>query len=386
MIARFRIFLARPLLVPAGVEFTPIEIEHRGYAIRVGKPDRAALDRTQLHQESTVPFAHLSLALVPATPQPVSPTTNLDGRPAVLADVLPIDVIADEFDRTKGTNDPPVEVVFEVANSVLARLRTLGRSFEIVPVTPASTLWLKTFLHDDGSEFEPEPDKYKAAGSGTIEAKLHAIPENLWQAVNTLPFDHHARPWDDLLLDAIEILPRIGPSIVLRSAAIETRIDSALDILADAAGWDDEFWKWLRKRNADFWKEPSVNYQLSVVLHGLIGRSLKDEPLLWQGHRNIRKARNTFAHEGVATIGGKPVDLTKARQLRVVAEGIIDWIETLLPEVERRLPLQQWTTIEFTSTGWPVLPDRAVIARARLLGRLRLRHLAAVPPGEGGAS
>jgi hypothetical protein len=110
MIARFQILLPQPLLVPAGVEYPPIELEHRGYGIRVGTPYKAELDPAQLHQESTVPVGALSLALSPAVDQPVSPTTTLDGGPAVLADALPIEVIADEFDRTKGTDDPPDEV------------------------------------------------------------------------------------------------------------------------------------------------------------------------------------------------------------------------------------------------------------------------------------
>jgi len=348
MIARFQILLPQPLLVPAGVEYPPIELEHRGYAIRVGTPYKAELDPAQLHQESTVPVGALSLALSPAVDQPVSPTTTLDGGPAVLADALPIEVIADEFDRTKGTDDPPDEVAFEVANSVLTRLRTLGRSFEIVPVTPESTVWLKTFLNDDGTELEVDPTKYRRRGGGSFIAKLHAVPENMWRAVDTLSFDHQPKPWEDLLLDAAEILPRIGPSIVLMSAAIETRIDTALDILAETAGWNEEFWKWFRKRNKDFWKEPSVNEQLSVVLRGLTGRSLKDEPRLWEGHVKIRKARNAFAHEGVAAIGDEPVDLEKARELRRLAEEIVDWIESLLPEAERRLPLEEWTTIQYT--------------------------------------
>ena len=45
-------------------------------------------------------------------------------------------------------------------------------------------------------------------------------------------------------------------------------------------------------------------------------------------------------------LGGTPVDAAKARELRGLADEIIDWIDALLSEDERRLPRRNYGTIE----------------------------------------
>jgi len=140
-----------------------------------------------------------------------------------------------------------------------------------------------------------------------------------------------------LLLDAYALLPQIGPAIVLAYTAIETRIAQALDRLAALTGLNPLLWMWLTDRG-DFTKDPSTAEQLDVLSRALAGKSLKDDTGLWESFQNLRTARNRFVHEGMASIGKQrlAVDDNRAQQLINGAELIIDWIENLLPEDERR--------------------------------------------------
>jgi hypothetical protein len=70
--------------------------------------------------------------------------------------------------------------------------------------------------------------------------------------------------------------------MVLASAAIETRIGSALDMLAARSSLNPEFWTWLTERGGVYYKEPSFAEQLDQLLRGVVGVSLKDDQRLWE--------------------------------------------------------------------------------------------------------
>jgi hypothetical protein len=145
-------------------------------------------------------------------------------------------------------------------------------------------------------------------------------------------------PSDDLFLDALAALPHIGAAVVLAYTAIEVRIASALNVLAttNPAIVGGAMWSWINDRE-QFLKEPSVEEQLTDLMQMLAGKSLKKEKALWDAYGNLRKARNSFVHEGKAVMLDKtPVDATKAQELIHGANGIIDWIESALPESHRR--------------------------------------------------
>jgi hypothetical protein len=46
------------------------------------------------------------------------------------------------------------------------------------------------------------------------------VAQPLWQAVQDLPDDFDPTAWDTLLLDALDALPEVGPSIVLASSSL----------------------------------------------------------------------------------------------------------------------------------------------------------------------
>jgi hypothetical protein len=98
--------------------------------------------------------------------------------------------------------------------------------------------------------------------------------------------------------------------MVLASTALETRISAALDELVQLVGLNAELWEWINHRS-QFWMEPSTGDQFGILLKTLTGRSLKDDGILWEAFQNIRTARNSFAHEGVAILGGTELSVPK---------------------------------------------------------------------------
>ena len=123
---------------------------------------------------------------------------------------------------------------------------------------------------------------------------------------------------------------------------METRIESALNILAEGKV-SDALWTWVRDRGDDYTLTPSVSDQLDVLLEAFGGRSLKEDSRLWAAHLHLRKARNSFVHQGRALLGKRkePVTREKARELVQQAREIIDFIEALLPEDQRRPRLKR---------------------------------------------
>jgi hypothetical protein len=80
-----------------------------------------------------------------------------------------------------------------------------------------------------------------------------------------------------------------------------------------------------------------VAEQFDVLIRELGGVSLKDQAELWQAFRNLRSARNSFAHRGIAKLGNDIVDNARATQLLQSAIAIVDWVDGLLP-IDHRPP------------------------------------------------
>jgi hypothetical protein len=193
------------------------------------------------------------------------------------------------------------------------------------------------FLNDDETELEKTPGEFRRLFGSSSQERVVALDVPIWGAIKSLPINYEPEPSDELLLDAYGLLPQVGPAIVLAYTAIETRIARALDRLAALVGVNPVLWGWINDRG-NFIKDPSTAEQLDVLAKSLIGKSLKDEARLWEGYQNLRQARNGFVHAGKATIGKNQVevDAAQANELIQGAERIIDWIEGLLPEPERR--------------------------------------------------
>jgi hypothetical protein len=76
-----------------------------------------------------------------------------------------------------------------------------------------------TFLNVGGSELEHR---------GGLHAEAVGLNQEVWSAVAALPNDYRARRWDDLVLNARDLLPDFGAALVLAATAVETRHGDAL--------------------------------------------------------------------------------------------------------------------------------------------------------------
>ena len=133
-----------------------------------------------------------------------------------------------------------------------------------------------------------------------------------------------------LFLDAKAQFPEIGPSIVLAATALEVFISYVLNSIVVKSKIPLELWNWISDR--DFWlKQPSEEEKYSILLKILLGISLKDNNELWEVFKNLKKARNSFVHGGIAKIGKETLDVKKAQKLIEKAREITLYIREHLP-------------------------------------------------------
>lgn len=300
-------------------------------------PYKCQLRIQDLVGPDALPAMETGRRLAPADPQPIDPIIRVNGSSVLTADTLQFDLVSESFDRSPAADDPPWQLVFEIANGFISRVRVLAKVPHAVPLNPRTTIAEIAFLTDDEQEFEPTPDGslIRHRYIGFFQVHTFWLGPDLWNESAKLPLLYSPAPWDRLLLDATRLMPDVGPAIVLAFSALETRVESALDRIAQFMGIRPALWEWINDRE-NFWKEPSTGEQFDVLLHAVLGRSLKTDPRLWEGFANLRQARNTFAHDGVAVIGPNAVTEDKAQQLLGLAGEIIDWLEQFLPEGERR--------------------------------------------------
>ena len=313
------------------------------------------------------------------TPKPAAFAEELlvNGRKVAQVNILTLDFIKTDFDRSNSPGtplDPEPELAFQVANDFLRRVRAYSRAFQITPVVVGRDSWWFRYLTDDERELEPEAGKVRGKGGGVVTIGFPAVTPDILQMVADRWESAEPYGWDFLLLDARALLPDVGSAVVMAAAALETFIAWALNILHDGQPLPNGLWHWINNR--DHWtKNPSGSDEFDVLLRVLAGRSLKDdEPALWKDYMELRQARNRLAHDGVATVGGRPVEPEKARQLIDAAEKVVAWVEALLPEVHRRVR---------TAAVGPFLRKFATQEESALLGPARLANgeLGQLPPG-----
>jgi hypothetical protein len=155
----------------------------------------------------------------------------------------------------------------------------------------------------------------------------------MWDEVHSLPTDYVPPPWESLLLDATLSGVSSGNSIVLATTALEVFISHVLDGLATRRAQPNGLWEWINNR-FDHEREPSLEEQYDVLLKVLTSHSLKEDRGLWQAFRDVKSARNSFVHEGIARIGkaSEPVDPKTVRSLIHSAELVISKIREWLPD------------------------------------------------------
>ena len=329
MIARLFVLLPFSLTVPEGEQFPVYEYEDDGYRIRVYPPGRS--DRTPAGDGAE--------------------QIKIDGVPAFQADAIRIDFHKESFERGRESPlDPPEAHMKRAINSFLIRLRHVTRAGQIRPINFPLATWRLQYFNDDETELEKDEKLVRGRGTLAFSMSWIALNKKVWEKVFTLPVDYEPPPWDGLLLDASVELPSVGPALVLAATALEVFISYMLDKLATLKSIPADLWTWINKRD-DRRQEPTIEEQYESLLRLFAGHSLKEDPRLWELFKNLRTARNSFVHEGVAKIGGVPVTNETALKLIGAAAEIIakirEWIppelhwpefkHTIQVEVEKKL-------------------------------------------------
>lgn len=346
MIARFRILLPFSIFVRAGDEFPIADIDYGIYRVRIHPPCKAALDPADIRPTSPVPLDDVLRQLKPSATPEMCDLVNLNGNRTIEANLLQVDFVKPEFDRRRSKEgprpddecDPPHRLGFAIANNWLQRLRTVSRAGQICILTPTSTFWEMEYLADDESPLPQDPELFRRHAAASTQWKLVGLNRECWDRVNALPHDYEPYGWDRIILDAEALLPDIAASLSLANAALEAFSSWWVNQLATLRGMPSGMWDWINERG-DWYKEPSVDERFDVLSRILAGKSLKQETELWKAYKELRGARNKFAHGGKVLIGKTEVSLELAGKLVLRAMDIITWCETLLPATIRRPPI-----------------------------------------------
>jgi hypothetical protein len=187
-------------------------------------------------------------------------------------------------------------------------------------------------------------------GRGQVRAAaqiggLLSLTSAAWAELRTV-HPSQVTTWDTLLLDAYQVLPEIGPSMVLALAAVETAATAACANQASAQV-PPALWTFI----AD---DLRVGDLLGKVLTGLGGTALSvaDAPL-WERFLALRAGRNSFCHRGDPVDNqGQGITAPRAASLVLAADEILQWLETYLPSHQHRP--RSTTSIE-TSVTYPFL-------------------------------
>jgi hypothetical protein len=350
MIARVRVLLPFVLYMKKDEVLAPIKDEVDGCLVTIHPPYQAS------------PVAGVRPMTDPLDPagRPEVSASSADGVPIVTCNVLQIDLRRDQWNRREGAVGDLgdlADIAFMAANGFLARVRVLTHASPVQAKLDAhTTTWLVRFLNDDGSEFDAQEGLVRGFARLQFQmAKGTLLHPKVWEAVQRLPLRFEQPPHLALILDAFGLLPDVGPAIVLAATAIEVRVTTAVDLLANGRV-DSRLWEWINDRG-NFTKEPSVVERFDPLLAILAGRRLKeDNPDLWTAFKRLKDARNNFVHEGRAVAGRdeRPVTAAEAGDLLQKALKVLEWIEEQLPE-EHRSPVPPTIAVAWQLTkSFPV--------------------------------
>jgi hypothetical protein len=311
MLARLSVQLPFALSVPEGESFAIYEYELDGYQVRSMPPQRSSLaDRYSDADE-----------------------VHLDERKAFNADVAIFEFRKEVINRRRDTEmEPSHELMSKVLNDFLMRLRFVTKSSLVKLLPFPQVTWRVDYLADDGSALPVEEGLSPGRGGMKYDFPFTALNSQIWEAVHTLEPFQPLPGWRNLLLEALEVLPNIGPSIVLTFTALEVFVSRLHDDLAERGRTDKKLWAWLTDRKNSGARAPRIEERFDFLNDLLLGKSLKSDHRLWEQFQKLRKARNAFAHGGTATIEGQPVTEEQAKAFIHSAGEIIEFMKRELPE------------------------------------------------------
>ena len=325
MIAVLNVKLPFELLIQEGEKYKLYQYEDDGYVVQAGIPAQSDLQRVDDGLESVM----------------------LNGKKSFYADAFTITFKKDSFERTLGSPvDPPHDVMNRAIESLLTRLKYASRAPQIQSVELPEAPWRLNYFNDDGTELPKQEGYVRGYGALALNFSWIACDPDLWDIVHSLPPDFSAPEWRTLLTDAKGALPHIGTAVVLTATALEVFISHILDALQSRSDLPPKTWSWITDR-ANRLNNPTLEEQYSDLLEMLCGHSLKSDSELWQGFKNLKTARNTFVHEGLAKLGGSAVTKDQASNFILLADKIVSQIREWLPEELKWPEFQHRVQIQF---------------------------------------
>ena len=324
MIARIHILLPYALTIPEKEPYHVYGYKYGGYIIRFFFPRKS--EKADSYSGADI--------------------TKINGKVAMNADALHIEFQKKRFDRTNNKQtDPPLELIEEVTNDFMSRLRYATNASKVKLIKLSESNWTCTYLKDDGTELKKDKRYLRERGMRRFEFSYVALNNEIWENINSIPPGYNLPAWKTLLLDAESILPEIGPAIVLTFTALEVFISKILDDIVKHSGIESDFWEWINNRG--YLKEPSIEEKYDFLSSHLIGKSIKDDNQLWEAFKHIRRARNSFAHTGVAMIGEEIITIERTQIFIKKAKEIIEFIKNQIPEELRWPEFNHQVQIEF---------------------------------------
>jgi hypothetical protein len=319
VIARYRVLLPFAIYVVPG-ELRPHVYQREGYEITIYPPISAGQP---------------NISEIVSRQQQPTEKVKVSGQATVQANALQIDFKRANFRRNRedpeNLNEPSSAFMCSVVNDWVLRMRSVSQAPQLKPIPCVPSVL--EYLSDDGGELQKDETLVRKRFVGVHRVQVHIFDAALWDETSHLSEDFRPAVYDTLLLDAFSILPEIGSALVLGFAALETCIESSLSHFAQEAGLPQGLWGWITERD-DFRKQPSV--QFDQLMKVLVGKSLKEEPKLWEGFVDLKKARNSFVHTGRALLNDAELDAAMTETLLVNASHVINWVEGYLPQGLRR--------------------------------------------------
>ena len=315
MLARVHILLPYALTVPDNEKYRVYEYGINGYKVRVYMPERS--ERADTHNEAE--------------------SITMNGGKAHNADVLRIDFQKEEFDRKIEEDkqeefkcDPPVELVKDITNDFINRLRFVTNASKIKPLEFPHVSWNIRYLNDDETELSEQKGYFRGTFGRKFQFSFVGVNNEIWDNVHSLEPFQTLPVWKNLLLDADSMLPEVGPAIILTFTALEVFISKTLDDIVNTGKIDAKLWEWVNDRGP--LKDPSIEEKYDFLSKYLIGKSIKENNDIWESFKHLRKARNSFAHDGISKVGNTEVTPDKAREFIAKANEIISFIKEEIPK------------------------------------------------------
>ena len=336
MIASFKVLLSHPLTLLKGQILEPLAGEEGDYKFVVPPPYQSNVTEADLQFSSQTSLVELAYKLGP-NPNPQStPNVSINGMETIQANVLCVNFIRSDFDRSSPSPlyDPPLEIAFSVANEIVTAFRCIMGAHFLNPLTPDNTYWRMDYANDDGSQLKEEQGKYRSHMKQGFRFSFVVASGETWKVITEIPPSYKPPVYQVLFLDALNHLPQIGPCIVLAFSAIEVLSSAVLEHYASTESKPSGIWEWINDRQ-EYWREPSISDKLDRLLSCFAQKTLKDEKSLWQSFKELKEARNSFTHTGIASIGDREISANEAVRLVNETKRIIDWLIALLPEEKR---------------------------------------------------